>query len=700
MKRSYKLQEFTAHASSVNCLKIGRKSSGVLVTGGDDKKVNIWAIGKPNAILSLTGHQSPVTCVEFDAAEETVAAGAAGGTVKLWDLEEAKVVRTLTGHRSHCLSLDFHPYSDYLATGSLDTNLKIWDLRQKSCLHTYKGHTKDVTHVRFSPDGRWVTSGSADGTVKLWDLTAGKMLHNITTHTHPINAVEFHPNEFLMVTASMDRTCRFWDLETFELVDTVGPEALPSKAVLFDESGSHMLSATQDGMRVYSWEPVQMLDFVDVGWSKISDLSLHENKLIGCSFHQTFVGVWVVDLTRVAPFGSAPVDRASLNSSPQTELVNRLSRPKPTTAEGRQQQQQRQMSDASAGVNSSSSSRSSPAEEQQQQQQQRASSSPAARVPSGGDLSLRAAAVASSSSSSSTPSQQQQNNNNNHQEDARRPQPYGTNATSTSTSRPASAAGQQQQQQQRAPPPQTVSVGTGIGDSLPLSGLDFDKLGVGGRGRRGSASSSSGAAAAAPAVSRQMSGPQPQNLDMEAFLPSEVPASDLLDEAVLGEVMGKHTTMSQILSTRSSNLAVVQRLWAKGDVRGAVAALRRCKDSSVAADVMGAIGHQREAADLEFLQLAGPVLLELLEATHEQWQTVAVEAALAFAKRFGQVIRDTLGAAVGGIGTDMAAEARRDKCMASKNALQALVPRLQDVQGSPGDLGRKSRALLEEIQAL
>lgn len=35
----------------MNCLKIGRKSSRVLVTGGEDHKVNLWAIGKPNAIL-------------------------------------------------------------------------------------------------------------------------------------------------------------------------------------------------------------------------------------------------------------------------------------------------------------------------------------------------------------------------------------------------------------------------------------------------------------------------------------------------------------------------------------------------------------------------------------------------------------------------------------------------------------------------
>lgn len=40
-----------AHSAAVNCLKIGRKSSRSLVTGGEDHKVNLWAIGKPNATL-------------------------------------------------------------------------------------------------------------------------------------------------------------------------------------------------------------------------------------------------------------------------------------------------------------------------------------------------------------------------------------------------------------------------------------------------------------------------------------------------------------------------------------------------------------------------------------------------------------------------------------------------------------------------
>lgn len=53
-KRAWKLQEFVAHGANVNCLALGHKSGRVLVTGGDDKKVNLWAVGKPNCIMVRT----------------------------------------------------------------------------------------------------------------------------------------------------------------------------------------------------------------------------------------------------------------------------------------------------------------------------------------------------------------------------------------------------------------------------------------------------------------------------------------------------------------------------------------------------------------------------------------------------------------------------------------------------------------------
>lgn len=48
---SVSTEEFVAHGASVSCLALGQKSGRVMVTGGEDKKVNLWAIGKPNCIM-------------------------------------------------------------------------------------------------------------------------------------------------------------------------------------------------------------------------------------------------------------------------------------------------------------------------------------------------------------------------------------------------------------------------------------------------------------------------------------------------------------------------------------------------------------------------------------------------------------------------------------------------------------------------
>ncbi|KAJ0235337.1 Katanin p80 WD40 repeat-containing subunit B1 [Hirschfeldia incana] len=312
-KRAYKLQEFVAHSAAVNCLKIGRKSSRSLVTGGEDHKVNLWAIGKPNAILSLQGHSSGVDSVTFDASEGLVAAGAASGTIKLWDLQEAKVVRTLTGHRSNCISLNFHPFGEFFASGSRDTNLKIWDIRKKGCIHTYKGHTRGVNVLRFTPDGRWVVSGGEDNVVKVWDLTAGKLLHEFKSHEGQIQSLDFHPHEFLLATGSADKTVKFWDLETFELIGSGGTETTGVRCLAFNPDGKSVLCGLHESLKIFSWEPVRCHDGVDVGWSNLSDMNVHEGKLLGCSYNQNCVGVWVVDLSRTEPMSGGGATQSNFH---------------------------------------------------------------------------------------------------------------------------------------------------------------------------------------------------------------------------------------------------------------------------------------------------------------------------------------------------------------------------------------------------
>ncbi|KAH0866430.1 hypothetical protein HID58_083641, partial [Brassica napus] len=301
-------QEFLAHSANVNCLSIGKKTSRLLLTGGDDCKVNLWSIGKSTSLTSLCGHTSPIDSVTFNTEEALVLAGASSGVIKLWNLQEAKVVRGFTGHISNCSALEFHPFGQYLASGSSDANLKIWDIRKKGCIQTYKGHTRGISTVKFTPDGRWLVSGGLDNVVKIWDITAGKLLHEFKFHDGPIRSLDFHPLEFLLATGSADRTVKFWDLETFELIGSTRPEATGVRSIAFHPDGQTLFCGLDDGLKVYSWEPVICRDSVDMGWSTLGDMCINENKFVGCSYYRNSVGIWVSDISKLEPYGAGSED--------------------------------------------------------------------------------------------------------------------------------------------------------------------------------------------------------------------------------------------------------------------------------------------------------------------------------------------------------------------------------------------------------
>lgn len=44
-------EDVVAHPSNVSSLVLGKSSSRLLATGGEDCKVNIWAVNKPNCIM-------------------------------------------------------------------------------------------------------------------------------------------------------------------------------------------------------------------------------------------------------------------------------------------------------------------------------------------------------------------------------------------------------------------------------------------------------------------------------------------------------------------------------------------------------------------------------------------------------------------------------------------------------------------------
>lgn len=325
-----KQNEFVAHGSNVNAVAITPYKGRMLATGGEDRKIAIWAIGKTQPILRIEGHTSPVESVAFSISEQYIAAGSKSGTTKVFDLENNQVVRTLRGHKTSIQCLNFHGNGDIIVTGSADTNIKIWDLRRKGCVYTCKAHNDAVTSVLFSPDGRWITSGSADSTVKLWDVGSSNLVKEFNQHRNEVTSVKFHPNELVLATASMDRTIKFWDLETFEPISSTPGESHGVRCIAFHTDGQSVFSGAQDSLRVYNWEPEAVCcDAIQTGWGKVDDMVIpvpNPQQLISVSHEKSLVRVWVCNLEKIRQRGDKSSVQAPVEPSTQ-----------PLSASGRQQ---------------------------------------------------------------------------------------------------------------------------------------------------------------------------------------------------------------------------------------------------------------------------------------------------------------------------------------------------------------------------
>lgn len=59
-----KIYEVEAHTRNISCLDLG-EIAPVLVTGGQDRSVNLWALGKNRCEMALQAHNETVTCVKF-----------------------------------------------------------------------------------------------------------------------------------------------------------------------------------------------------------------------------------------------------------------------------------------------------------------------------------------------------------------------------------------------------------------------------------------------------------------------------------------------------------------------------------------------------------------------------------------------------------------------------------------------------------
>jgi len=703
--------------------------------------VNLWAVGKPNAVMSLTGHKTSIECVTFDAAEEAVVAGSQGGTLMMWDLETQKVVRTLKGHMTVCTAVDFHPYGQYFASGSQDTTLRIWDERKTTSVQIYKGHTQTISCIKFSPDGKWVVTGSEDGTVKLWDLTAGKCMQDFSTHSGPITGVDFHPHEFLLATGSQDRTVKFWDVETFKLVSSTNEAETGIRSVAFTPNGNVCMAASGQSVRTWAWEPVHQYDVVDVSWSNLSDMAFSQDTLLGCTLHNSFVAVWCVNLKEVRPFSNASDYRPPTTNRTSAALSRG---PPPAPVPNHPDiEDVSALADNLRVVGLRPSSADIP----------RSTSVPVARISHTPAEQPGPPPAGSSKRTSITPPPPNLSNfvttpGEIHTTES--PKAQASSRTSISSNGPLprsrSAIGQ---------PPATapasssspsaslsatghhVSVGTGMGDTLAgpsssssaphpkssassatandLPPASYDRPPSNSPRRPERQLSARRVPTPSPPTSASSEHPPPNmhtliperpnaplGLDINAFLPrtNSSPRGDVpvpaTDEEMIGILTKDHAQICSVIGMRLTHLKACRAMWNRGDAKATVETMLGTGDDSTVVDILSVLVHKPSLFNLDIAQMLLPTLERLIGAKFESHVARGIETVALLVMSFSRIILETR-AAHFNVGIDLVAEERRKKCDACFASLSRIRPSVAALSKRPGKAGSSARELYSSL---
>ncbi|XP_064193434.1 katanin p80 WD40 repeat-containing subunit B1 [Anguilla rostrata] len=683
-KTSWRLQEIVAHSSNVSSLALGKTSGRLLATGGEDCRVNIWAVSKPNCIMSLTGHNTPVECIQFSSSEEQVVAGSQSGSLRVWDLEAAKILRTLMGHKANICSLDFHPFGEYLASGSMDTNIKLWDVRRKGCVFRYKGHTQAVRCLAFSPDGKWLASASDDSTIKLWDLTAGKMITEFAAHTGAVNIVQFHPNEYLLASGSSDRTIKLWDLEKFKMIGSSEGQTGPVRCICFSPDGCCLYSGSQDTLRVHGWEPDRCFDVVPVGWGRVADLATCNNQLIGVSYNLTNVSSYVVDLNRVKKSGSVIhgliQDDKPLPEPAAKGSTIRRNYERPLTTCAKQRVKQNSESDR----RSPEGERRSPSSEDERDEKE--STAEIRNAEDYKEIFQPKSAISRTPPKKSEPF----------------PAPLEDESFVVKPNPALEMVTPVLDRQALKNPP--------IASSTPVIRVEPTVVPAAARPLPVIAPVTRPPPVAPPAARPQpgvapvQARPEPAvifstrnepiGLNVGDFLPpsrNSKPMS-LSDEDALSQIRKGHDTMCVMLSSRHKNLDTVRAVWSSGDVKTSLDSAVSINDLSIVVDILNIVNLKPSLWKLDLCTAILPQIEVLLQSKYESYVQTGCTSLKLILKRFWPLISDTL-TAPPSVGVDITREERHQKCKTCYKQLKNLSNMVKNKAGQVGRHGSAFREL-------
>jgi WD40 repeat protein len=304
-----KATPFAEHTDGVRSVAFSPDGK-LLASGGAERDCNVilWDIGKGESIVTMEGHQQPVTGLAFTADQKHIVSASADETMRIWEVklkEEKKPAQPqpnpnnqnqadnpnqnadnandanapkpaplpmpppkpvwvkLTGHAGPVLAVAVagEGEGETIASAGADGTVRLWSVSKRNEIASMGDHRGPVSSVVFVDDGRFLASGSLDKTVKIWNV-AGGTLRNGYAHATAVTALGYSAADKILASGSADGTVKLFDAgmnkEVNKDLGTLTGHVGPIMSVAFSLDGKTLavgVAAGEQSGQLKLWNP-------------------------------------------------------------------------------------------------------------------------------------------------------------------------------------------------------------------------------------------------------------------------------------------------------------------------------------------------------------------------------------------------------------------------------------------------------------
>jgi WD40 repeat protein len=234
------------HTSFVSCVQFSPDGKQ-LATSSWDKTAALWDAATGERLLSLRDRDRPLVAVAFTQGGKRLATATKLGSVAIWDTATARSELLFRTGDFELSQIAASPSGEQIASVGIPlpggSSLRVWAARTGQARPGFDGPARPAGCLAYSPDGKRLASADISGQVTVWEAGSGqKALTLRGAGGHVI--LSWSPDGRQLATISRNGELTIWNLASGKISQKAGGDlGHLSDALVFTPAGGHLLSA-------------------------------------------------------------------------------------------------------------------------------------------------------------------------------------------------------------------------------------------------------------------------------------------------------------------------------------------------------------------------------------------------------------------------------------------------------------------------